>query len=174
MCNVCYCNRWVLGQGSKQLCLWLPWIVSATTHRLVLTSYFSQYLTRWVEATATAFKINSAMLAASVNLAHGNPFYILLTPFQNISAGTLRFDPQILVLSGSGDKHLLKTTFTFSYSVSSLEIMDIKEEELGRVITDEAFNPHPVNYNYNSYALYVLTTQFTPSSLPACYQYFRS
>ena len=66
-------------------------------------------------------------------------------PFQDISRETLGFSPQILVLSGSGDKHLLKTTFIFSYSLNSPK-MDIREGELGRVMTDEAFNPYSVNY----------------------------
>ncbi len=66
--------------------------------------------------------------------------------FQNITSENLQFDPQIVVQTGSEENHgLLENTFSFSYSVKLFDIEEVgNEEALGFVVTEEAFNTHPV------------------------------
>ena len=65
---------------------------------------------------------------------------------QNISATSLRFAPQIIVLADAEDGQL-ESSFLFSYGVKSPDLLasEITSGGLGAVVAEEAFNPHPVS-----------------------------
>ena len=51
----------------------------------------------------------------------------------------------MVVLADSEENNgLLQDTFPFSYSIRSPELLNPEGTQLGDIIAEEAFNPHPV------------------------------
>lgn len=71
----------------------------------------------------------------------------------------MRFKPQIIILVDDMENNgLLPSSFPFSYGVRSPDLVNIQptDVELGQVVAEEAFNPHPVCYfTYNIPLAYI-------------------
>ncbi len=65
--------------------------------------------------------------------------------------------PQIAVFSESVVNGLLNEKYTFVYSVDSINFL--QHEQLGTVITEEAFNEHPVRISLSQYLVYRKTDE---------------
>ncbi len=97
-------------------------------------------------ATSTSFLFQPNQFSNKVRLL----FWITTTnnmPPQNLSATSLRLEPQIVVLTDYQDNDgLLTNSFPFSYSVNSPDILTSPDDEpVGWVVAEEAFISHPVN-----------------------------
>ena len=63
--------------------------------------------------------------------------------FQGIASNSVIIQPQIVVFSESESNGLLRENYSFQYSINHSSIL--QHNELGLVVTEEAFNEHPVS-----------------------------
>ena len=63
--------------------------------------------------------------------------------FQGIASNSVIIQPQIVVFSESESNGLLREKYSFQYSINHSSIL--QNNELGWVVTEEAFNEHPVS-----------------------------